>query len=134
MGSVLVLYVFLQDLNRRTTHATGEVAGRPKDVARPSHRPELASLGELIHQLPAGSTLQDVNDGRDAVLRWVLDQEVYMVSLSVELDQFAAEVPHNSNEHPAHEVEIFVVEHPPPALRNEYQVSLETVNRVPSLV
>ena len=85
----LPLDVLADSAQRRVAAGRGKVGRGPEMSAR---RVPVHAAGELRSQMPGRHALQAVHQRRDSHLRWVSDQEMYVVVFPVELAQFRAEV------------------------------------------
>jgi len=96
--------------------------------------PEAAAQVWMIPAHNSGrNPLEAVDQVGHGDLRRVVNEQVHVVCLAVELDQFGLEVGADLPEDPFEVTQVLVVEYPPAVLRDKDQVDVEDEHAVPSV-
>src|SRR5512132_1521349 len=129
VGSALLLDVGPQDVQRSTSDRAGVVRPRPQPPGPPVVP---GQVGELLPQPPGRDALEAVEEPGQCHGWGKVDEQVDVLGLAVELDQFAAEVLTDRPHDRLHAVQVDGGEHRMPVLRHENQVGVQRNYAVPA--
>src|SRR5512132_1798807 len=129
VGSALLLDVGPQDVQWSTSDRAGVVRPRPQPPGPPVVP---GKVGELLPQPPGRDALEAVDEPGQCDGWGKVDQQVDVLGLAVELDQFAAEVLTDRPHDRRHAVQVDGGEHRMPVLRHENQVGVQRNYAVPA--
>ena len=125
----LLLDVLLDDADRGSAAGRGEIAGGPEDALPVSGH---QSRMPLPHET-AGYAFEAVDEHRDGDLRRIVHQQMDMIVLAVDLDQFRFEVGADRCEDIAHVVEHGIGEDVAAVFGHEDQMDVHGENAVSSM-
>ena len=121
LRGVLVLDVLLEGFNCHPTARSGEVARGPQVLLQTSY-PQLLKISS---KKTTGDTLQGVDDLRDAEHWRILHKKMYVVCLTIELQEPRRKAVTHGVEMVSHRLQMHRVEHPSPVLGYEDQVNVK---------
>ena len=120
--SGLSVDVLLDDPQRCTTTADGEVGRRPEVAA---HAGADTHAGNLAPHRLSGTAFESLHQDGDRRSWRVVHEQMHVVSLAVELDQFGVEFGAEATHDVLGEGEHRIGEHRAPAFRYEHQVCVQ---------
>jgi len=125
----LLLDVLLSDA-RRCPAATGsEVTWRPQGILPIA----FLDVRSLNSEQPTGNTFQAVDHARHRVLRWIVDEQVYVFGFAVHFDQLRLEVGTSLFKHDFEPLGGASVKHLSAILCDEDQVDMQCENAMPAV-
>ena len=131
MRRLLLFDVLADDLDGRTAATASKVGRRPQGAA-----PQLLADARVVlfADHAAGHALEAAHQRRDGDLGRVVHQQVDVIVLTVELNQFRLEVGTDAGEYPVQVIEDFLGEHFAAIFGHKDQMHMHQEYAVPSLL
>ena len=121
-----MLDVLLNDAQRCAAATGSEVTWRPQDILPIA----FLDVGSFHSKQPTGNTFEAVNKAGHRVLRWIVDEQVYVFRFAVHFDQLRVEIGTNSFKHDFEPLEGVTVKYPSSVLRDQDQMDMQCENAV----
>jgi hypothetical protein len=124
-----LLDVLLNDAQRCPAATGSEVTWRPQDILPIA----FLDVGSLNAEQPTGNAFAAVNKARHRAFRWIVDEQVYVLSLAVHFDQLRLEIGTNFFKHDFEPLEGVAVKYLASILCNEDQMDMQCEYAMPAV-